>query len=66
MAGLLFTDSSGADVAASAGRITAALVITGELEGCELKASISWELGFETDARSFPRFRLLDKCSILI
>ena len=65
MAGLPSTDSSGADVAASAGRITAALVITDEFEDCELKARISWELGLETDARSFPRFRLLDKSSNL-
>ena len=63
MVGLPCTDSSGADCAAFAGRITAALVITDELEDCELKARISWELGFETDARRFPRFRLLDKCS---
>ena len=66
VAGLPSTDSSGADVATSAGRVTAELLITGELEDCELKAPVNWELEFGTDAGPFPRFRLVDKRSTLI
>lgn len=42
IAGLPPTDPASADVAGSAGRITAALAIAGELEDCELKAPINW------------------------
>ena len=66
MAGLPSTDISGANVAGPADGITTELLITGELEDCGLKAPINWELGFGIDAWSFPRFRLLDKCSNLI